>query len=248
MGGRLFNNFDISNSGQITEEEFLQGFGILQKHESLLMFSALYCRCSRDVMIEQLFDLYDQERKGVLEWETFQTILYNYPKEKLREITDQKSHEAISQIHMSSRLRSIANINKEFLKQVQSVVLSQSEIQRAGNQGPHCLTQTQNDLKKNAQVLSPEEVRMERKKSKEAQFERLESYATHVNFKVQQFARDVQRRFSGEKEEKMTKRNFRLFIQDHPALLIQFQQVFHQDFWTALPDSDGKDILSYTKT
>lgn len=203
-------------------------------------------------MIERLFDLYDKDKQGSLDWETFHTILYNYPKGQLKQITNFNGNNSSSHMQMDSSFRSITNLNDEILRHSRSGIatppgeMDPNEEDRKNHpsfmqsSGSHRAF----DPTKHADINLG--IKKDKKEEGESKYERMESYATHMNFKVKQFARDIQKQYCGEYEDKLTKKSFKIFILEHPALLKQFQEIFHQDFWSVIPDYMDKDILSYT--
>lgn len=220
--------------------------------------------------IKHLFDLYDKEGNGYLEWETFLTILYNYPKEQIEHILKEKIEERVE----LSTHKSVADLRKEVniemildpkndSKYISGDFETEEDIRNTKKHNPsdhdmdkvihfdHGDKKTKGSGKaeggaaKNQNGIGSEKTTIQLNEHDGIQ--RMESYATHVNFKVKKYAQDVEKRYRGPGEGKnLTWKNFKNFINEHSALLQQFQKIFHEDFWAVIDGCDEQDHLNYT--
>jgi len=74
-GERLFEKFDRKHTGYIDFPEFIEGL-------------ALCCHSTEDEKIHYLFSLYDMDQDGFIKKKEMITMLYNYPKNHIKFITD----------------------------------------------------------------------------------------------------------------------------------------------------------------
>jgi Ca2+-binding EF-hand superfamily protein/tRNA A-37 threonylcarbamoyl transferase component Bud32 len=75
-GERLFAKFDRKKTGRIDFMEFLQGL-------------AICCKCDDETKVKFLFEMYDLDEDGFIEKKEMCMMLYNYPKNYIKNITEE---------------------------------------------------------------------------------------------------------------------------------------------------------------
>jgi len=102
-GEQLFKKFDLNHTGLLTFFEFAYGI-------------ALCCKSTPEQKIKLLFSLYDFNNDGYIEKKEMVTMLYNYPRNYIKFITDEiapDGGERLEGLTEAKRVQSIANVDDE---------------------------------------------------------------------------------------------------------------------------------------
>jgi len=100
-GEQLFKKFDLNHTGLLTFFEFAYGI-------------SLCCKSTPEQKIKLLFSLYDFNNDGYIEKKEMVTMLYNYPRNYIKFITDEiapDGGERLEGLTEAKRVQSLANVD-----------------------------------------------------------------------------------------------------------------------------------------